>query len=325
MIDAELWVPRSQRRRVHQPRRRRSCVGELIQIDGCDHEWFEDRAPRCTLLVYVDDATSRLMELLFVPSESTFSYFEATRTYLEHHGKPVAFYSDQASIFRVNASEARRTEGVTQFNRALSELNIDIICANTPQAKGRVERAHLTLQDRLVKELRLRGISTPEAANAYAPEFMAAYHERFGRAPFSDHDTDRPIREDEDLARIFTWQEDRKISSELTLHYRSGVYLIEPSPETLGLRGHLCRVHADADGRVEIRHQGRSLPFRAFDELRRVTQGDIVANKRLGAVLSKIQADQRERDHERLVSPKVTLREKRQIQTARARADAPQV
>jgi hypothetical protein len=269
MIEVEIWVPRSQRtRRVHQPRHRRSCVGELIQIDGCDHEWFEERAPRCTLLVYVDDATSRLMELLFVPSESTFSYFAATRTYLERHGKPVAFYSDQASIFRVNATEPRRTEGVTQFNRALSELNIDIICASTPQAKGRVERAHLTLQDRLVKELRLRGISTPEAANVYAPASMADYNERFSKEPFSDHDAHRPVRDDEDLARIFTWQEDRKLSHELTLNYRSGIYLIEPSPQTLGLRGHLCRVHADAEGRVEIRHQGRSLPFRAFEELR---------------------------------------------------------
>ena len=136
MINAELWMPRSQRQRVHQPRRRRSCLGELIQIDGCDHEWFEDRAPRCTLLVYVDDATSRLMELRFVPSESTFSYFAATRTYLERHGKPIAFYSDKASIFRINATEPRKTAGMTQFSRALSELNIDIICANTPQAKA---------------------------------------------------------------------------------------------------------------------------------------------------------------------------------------------
>ena len=177
MIDAEFWLPRSQRgRRVHQPRHRRSCVGELIQIDGCDHAWFEDRSPKCTLLVYVDDATSRLMELRFVASESTFDYFAATRSYLERHGKPVTFYSDQATVFRATASEARKEGGSAQFGRALSELNIDIVCANTPQAKGRVERAHLTLQDRLVKELRLRGISTPEAANAYAPEFMAAYN-----------------------------------------------------------------------------------------------------------------------------------------------------
>ncbi len=323
MIDAELWVPRAQRRRVHQPRRRRSSLGELIQIDGCDHEWFEERAPRCALLVYVDDATSRLMEIRFVPSESTFSYFVATRAYLERHGKPVAFYSDQASIFRVNAPEAHKTEGVTQFNRALSELNIDIICASTPQAKGRVERAHLTLQDRLVKELRLRDISSPEAANAYAPEFMADYNERFAREPFSHHDAHRPVRDDEDLGRIFTWQEDRKISRELTLHDRGGMYRIDPSPETMRLRGRMCRVYADAEGQVEIRHEGRTLPFRAFDELRRVSQADIVSNKRLGAVLAKIQADQRLRDQARLTSPKVTLRDKRRIQAARERADAP--
>jgi hypothetical protein len=164
MIAADLWIPRSQRpRRAHQPRPRRSCLGELVQIDGCEHAWFEDRGPTCTLLVYVDDATSRLQELRFAASESAFDYFASTRAYLGRHGKPVAFYSDKASIFRVVASEARRTAGITQFSRALSELNIDILCANTPQAKGRVERAHLTLQDRLVKELRLRGISTPEA------------------------------------------------------------------------------------------------------------------------------------------------------------------
>jgi hypothetical protein len=323
MIDAELWVPRSQRaRRVHQPRRRRSCVGELIQIDGCDHAWFEDRGPRCTLLVFVDDATSRLMELRFVASESTFDYFASMKTYFELHGKPVAFYSDKASIFRVPVSEVRKKGGLTQFGRALSELNIDIVCANTPQAKGRVERAHLTLQDRLVKELRLRGISTPEAANAYAPEFIEDYNRRFGKDPQSDHDAHRPVRDDEDLALTFTRQEERKISQELIVHYRRGVYLIEPSADTLGLRGQHCRVHEYADGRIEFRHGDRSLPYRAFDEQRRVNQGDVVSNKRLGDVLSKIQAKQRKRDEEHLASPRVTLRQKGRIRAARALADA---
>jgi hypothetical protein len=102
MIDAGLWVPRSQRpRRAHQPRPRRSSLGELIQIDGCEHAWFEDRGPKCTLLVYVDDATSRLMELRFAASESAFDYFASTRAYLGRYGKPVTFYSDKASIFRV--------------------------------------------------------------------------------------------------------------------------------------------------------------------------------------------------------------------------------
>lgn len=324
MIEAEIWVPRSLRtRRVYQPRHRRSCVGELIQIDGCDHEWFEDRAPRCTLLVYVDDATSRLMELRFVKSESTFDYFEATRSYLERHGKPIAFYSDQASVFRVTNSHRRQNGGMTQLGRALSELNIDIICANTPQAKGRVERAHLTLQDRLVKELRLTDISTIEAANEAAHAFIDAYNARFGKDPMSEHDAHRPVREDEDLEQIFSWQEDRKISKELTVHFQGGRYLIEPSPETLELRGRRCRVHEYFDGRVELRYEGRLLPFAVFDEQRRVTQGDIVANKRLGAVLATIQADQRKRDEETLASPRVRNRRKERIRKVRERADAP--
>jgi hypothetical protein len=215
-----------------------------VQIDGCDHDWFEDRGPRCTLLVYVDDATSRLQELRFVASESAFDYFASTRAYLERYGKPVAFYSDKASIFRVSGSQARQTAGITQFSRALSELNIDIVCANSPQAKGRVERAHLTFQDRLVKELRLRGISTPEAGNAYLPEFRKDYNARFGREPASAHDAHRPVRDDEDLARTFTWQEDRKLTRNLTLHYKRVLYLVvstqggfsRPAPSSTRIR-----------------------------------------------------------------------------------------
>ena len=174
MTEASLWKARRQRAaQIHQPRNRRACVGELIQIDGSDHAWFEERAEACTLLVYIDDATSRLMQLHFVPTESTFAYFEATRAYLERHGKPVAFYGDKASVFRCTQESAESGRGVTQFGRVLYELNIDSWCANSSQAKGRVERANLTLQDRLVKELRLRGISSQKAANAYAPRFVA--------------------------------------------------------------------------------------------------------------------------------------------------------
>lgn len=176
MVRAGLWIPRKMRApRIQQPRYRRACVGELIQIDGCDHRWFEERGPACTLLVYVDDATSRLMQLHFVKSESTFTYFDATRGYLEQHGKPLAFYSDKASVFRINNKNAVGGDGQTQFGRAMNELNITGICANTSSAKGRVERAHLTLQDRLVKELTLRDISTPDEANAFVAEFMVDY------------------------------------------------------------------------------------------------------------------------------------------------------
>src|ERR1700719_4066635 len=145
------------------PRRISRAGGAIAWANWCRSTarsaWFEDRGPSCTLLAFVGDATSRLMELRFAASESAFDYFRTTRAYLEAHGKPVAFYSDKHGIFRVNRKEAVGGDGVTQFGRALLALNIDIICANTPQAKGRIERAFGTLQDRMVKELRLAGIS----------------------------------------------------------------------------------------------------------------------------------------------------------------------
>ena len=188
MIEAGLWRDRKQRQHIHQPRRRRECVGELVQVDGSEHWWFEDRGPPCTLLVFVDDATSRLMQLQFVESESTFAYFHAARADLEAWGKPVAFYSDKHGVFRVNHRGALGGDGMTQFGRALHALNIDIICANSSQAKGRVERAHKTLQDRLVKELRLAGVATLAAGNALLPAFTADYNTRFARPPANKKD-----------------------------------------------------------------------------------------------------------------------------------------
>jgi hypothetical protein len=187
MLEAGFWADRQKRRgRVYQPRYRRECVGELVQVDGSEHYWFEDRGPSCTLLVFIDDATSRLMHLQFVQSESTFAYFAATQRYLEAHGKPVAFYTDKHAVFRVNKPAGLYGDGMTQFGRALKALSIEIICANSSQAKGRVERANKTLQDRLVKELRLAGVSTMEDGNAFLPAFMADYNARFAKAPFNE-------------------------------------------------------------------------------------------------------------------------------------------
>ncbi|WP_299657351.1 ISNCY family transposase, partial [uncultured Jannaschia sp.] len=157
------------------------------------HRWFEDRAPACTLLVFVDDATSRLMELRFVPSETTFAYFAALESYLAAHGRPVAFYSDKHTVFRVGRRAPKTGHGITQFGRALEELGIEIICADSSQAKGRVERANRTLQDRLVKELRLEGISDMVAGNAFLPGFVERYNDRFAKTPHRPDDLHRPL------------------------------------------------------------------------------------------------------------------------------------
>ena len=296
-IAAGLWIPRRLRPpKVQQPRARRACLGELIQIDGCDHRWFEDRAPPCTALVYVDDATSRLMVVLFTGVESTFAYFEATRQYLDRFGKPLAFYSDKASIFRVNQKSATGGDGHTQFGRALYELNIDGICANTPAAKGRVERAHQTLQDRLVKELRLHGISTIEAANAFMPTFIADYNGRFGKAPRDTHDAHRPVRTDEDLDSIFSWRELRKVTKNLTLHYERKLYLLTETPHARRLIGKYAEVFQFPDGRIEIRAGGMVLPYCVYDKLGEIDQGAVVENKRLGQVLRIAQLVQAHRE-----------------------------
>ena len=310
MVEAELWVPRKQRRRVQQPRRRRPCRGELVQIDGSEHAWFEERGPRCTLLVFIDDATSELMELRFAESESTFAYFEALHAYLGRYGKPVALYSDKASVFRPTRQQPK---GVSQFGRALSELNIDILCANTPAAKGRVERANLTLQDRLVKEMRLRGLSTLDAGNAFLEEYRRGHNARFAVAAASEHDAHRPLLGHEELDKVFTWQEERTLSKNLTLHYRKKMLMVTPSPETVGLARRRVRVYEWDDGHLEVVCDGRALPFTLFDKNPYVDQGEVVENKRLGAAMKWVAGRQEKRDEGRLKSNKVTLREKKWI------------
>ncbi len=229
MTLAGLWTSRRERKRqLHQPRGRRDCFGELVQIDGSHHWWFEERGPKCALLVYIDDATGKLLHLRFAGSENTFDYFHATKAYLQEWGKPLAFYSDKHGVFRTtHGSQKDRTSGLTQFGRALYELNIDIICANTPQAKGRVERANRTLQDRLVKELRLRGIDTIEAANAYAPEYIADFNARFGKEPRNPKDMHRPLAAHENIDGAMCRKEVRTLSQTLSLRYDKVLFILE--------------------------------------------------------------------------------------------------
>lgn len=258
MIAHHLWTSRKQRKLVvHALRQRRPCFGELIQIDGSPHAWLEDRGPRCTLLVYVDDATGRLMHLRFVPAETTFAYFAATRAYLQCYGKPLAFYSDRFGVFRVN--ERGPSVGKTQFARALAELDIELICASSPQAKGRVERANQTLQDRLIKELRLLNLATLDDANTFLPRFVLDYNRRFARAPLSPHDAHRPLLPTDNLQRCLTRVTPRTVSKNLTVQYDNALYqLLQPLRR---LRYAAVEVREDETGAISIEYQGRKVPF----------------------------------------------------------------
>jgi hypothetical protein len=281
MIAEGIWKPkRAKTSSVHQMRERRACVGELVQIDGSDHAWFEDRGDKCTLLVYMDDASGQLMELWFVPDETTFAYFEASHHYFERFGKPVAFYSDKHGIFRVNQPRPLGlSSGLTQFGRAMQELDIQIICANSPQAKGRIERANQTLQDRLVKELRLRGISTLQAGNAYLPEFREDFNRRFAVVPRSSHNAHRPLLKTDNLDLILTHQENRTLSKNLTVQANNIVYQIQSDRPNYALRNARVTICANAQGDVTILYNQKPLAYTIFQKP--VRQAQVVDTKTL--------------------------------------------
>ena len=266
MIADGLWQPKSRRKaRIHPRRPRRPGFGELVQIDGSPHDWFEGRAEPCTLIVFIDDATSRLLALRFVPAETTQAYMETLAQYLQQHGRPVALYSDRHSIFRVNHPQC---EGeLTQFSRALRTLDIQAIHAHTPQAKGRVERANQTLQDRLVKEMRLQGICNRETANAFLAAFIETYNQRFAVAPQSAHDTHRPVlHTPSELALILSLHHTRTLSKNLTCQFQNREYQIQTQGPGYALRKAAITVCVAFDGTITLLYKGRSLPYRILQQ-----------------------------------------------------------
>ena len=295
MIGAGLWTPKGVRRAaLHQPRERRPCRGELVQIDGSRHDWFEGRRDACTLLVFIDDATGQLLQLHFAESETTGNYFEATRRYLTQHGKPQAFYSDRAAVFR---SPSATSGTCTQFQRALDQLGIELICANSPQAKGRVERANRTLQDRLVKEMRLDRISDIEAANAWCAKYVERYNAQFAFAPASELDMHKPLFVEDDLDLILTTREVRKLTSKLTLKHGAQVHLLEDSAQARSLIGQPIAIHTYNDGRIELRASDQVFAHTTLEQPQR--QQTINADtKTLHQVLDKRRRNRPER-HDR--------------------------
>ncbi|WP_247997899.1 ISNCY family transposase [Brucella tritici] len=319
MSEAGLWLSRKQRRTFHQPRLRREAYGELVQIDGSEHRWFEDRGPPCSLLVFIDDATGKLMQLRFVRSESAFTYFEALELYLKRHGAPIAFYSDKHSVFRVAKKDARGGQAMTQFGRALCELNIEILCANSSQAKGRVERMNRTLQDRLVKALRLARIDDMEAGNAFLSNFMDRYNARFSVVPARPEDLHRPLNlAPNRLAEILCKREQRYVGAQLSFSFERKRIILEETEVTRGLVGRYVETYAYADGRLDVRWKGCSLSYTVFDKDQRGTHAAITENKRLGEVLAYIKERQ-----DRQEQPKVMTNSEKNGYKSRGRKPGP--
>jgi transposase len=287
MIEDGLWKTRQDKQaRLHQPRTRRDCLGDLIQIDGSFHPWFEDRGPACSLLVFVDDATGRLMQVHFAPTESTMGYFEATRRYIEKHGKPHVFYSDRAGVFK--ALHPSKIPSETQFARALRELDISLICASSPQAKGRVERMNRSLQDRLVKDLRFHNISSIDEGNAWSDHFIEGYNRQFQRHPRQTMNLHRAPSSREDLSLVLSWREERKLTRKLTVQNKDWIYVLDDSPDARALIGSRIAIHLAPDGTVELRGGGQLLPHTAQPITRRAPRPIEVDSKNLHHIVDKL-------------------------------------
>jgi transposase len=268
-VKHKLWRPKRRReKRVFHLRERRPRFGELIQIDGSPHDWFEGRGPRCTLIVFIDDATGRLTALQFAPAESTRAYLLALRSHVLAHGTPLAFYSDRHGIFRVNAKDAQSGDGKTEFGRVASRLDIEAIHALTPQAKGRVERANQTLQDRLIKEMRLMGISDIEAAQGFVPGFIAVWNKRFAVDPRDPANAHRPWSQTpEALEAELARQEERLLSKALTFSTAGTLYCVRTKDTGIAFRGAKVTLRHCLDGSLKVSWKNRSLEVTAVRNL----------------------------------------------------------
>lgn len=288
MMAAGLWQAKRQKKvKIHQSRLRRSCFGELIQLDGSHHDWFEGRSKPCCLYVLIDDATSQLVGLWFEAQETTAGYFHVVRDYLARYGRPLAFYSDKDSVFRVNHAEAV-TSCETQFKRAMRELDIELICADSPQAKGRVERANGTLQDRLVKEMRLMGIDTMATANAFLLTFMKDYNRRFAVAPRSQVNAHRQeLPDTATLDCVFSIQQTRILSKNLELSYQGVIYQVKTQGIGYGLRHARVTVCESLRGEVTLLYKGRRLAYERYKKEQRAST-PIVSAKQLNHAMKQV-------------------------------------
>jgi hypothetical protein len=263
-----LWQ-RERRRDKHRSRRdRRSCFGEMVQADASEHDWLEGRGPMLTLVGMIDDATDRVT-LRFFGSETTEAYMDVLRCWIKKHGRPASWYSDRHGIFRAEEKVAgydQKQSVFTQFSRALKELDVELILARSPQAKGRVERLWGTAQDRLVKELRLAKAKTIEEANGVLDgKFTPWFNRRCTHKPASGNDAHRPLGKSLDVAAILSIQHERVVGNDYTIRIDNQVYQLLP-PAWPGLRKGKVIVEQRSDGAMRVRFKRRYLEFKAIQD-----------------------------------------------------------
>jgi hypothetical protein len=266
MIKCGIWVVNERKIQHRKRRERRTCFGMMIQLDGSPHDWFEGRGPRCTLLVFIDDATSKIVWLEFAESESLVALMQATRNYLEYYGIPNSFYVDYGSVFSVNADNAE-DEKITQYGRMMKECGIKMIYARSPQAKGRVERSHDTHQDRLVKELRLKGISNIQEANLFLCEYYTEHHNlKFAKVPADATDVHRPIK-NIDLDKIMCIKEERTLTNDFTIVFNKQIFQLEADQRTIIRPKNRITVNIHMDGAITLSIRAIELYFKKIETL----------------------------------------------------------
>jgi transposase InsO family protein len=258
MIEDGLWTPSRQRaKRVHSPRPRRACLGELVQIDGSHHDWFEGRSTRCCLIAFIDDASGRVLGARWSPSETTQAYFDVLCACVQRHGAPLALYSDRHAIFTKHDPQ---DPVPTQFERALLQLDIEPIQAHSPQAKGRVERLFQTLQDRLCKALRLAHINDLNAANLWLDAYLARHNEQFAVCPRDSLDAHRPYRDTpEALQRICALHHQRQLNAHLSCQFENQFLQIHPHQDHLPKGPAQVDIVDYGNGHLEVLYRGHVL------------------------------------------------------------------
>lgn len=260
MIKAGIWVCKNKKPVYRSRRPRKLNFGEMIQIDGSPHDWFEGRAPKATLIVFIDDATSKVVWLHFAKSESFESLMKSTKDYVTAYGRPISIYVDFGSVFSVNTNNPDRDK-LTQYERAMKELSIDVKHARSPQAKGRVERVNRTLQDRLVKEMRLENISSISQANLFIQKkYLSSHNEKFAVNPELKQDMHRTI-DGFHLNNIFCYKEERIMQNDFVISYKKRLLQLHKEQRTIIRPKNKIIIHESLEKTLSLYIRGIKLHF----------------------------------------------------------------